>query len=126
MSRSLQRWVVNESMRGEDAGWRMRCKIIRNLARGESPTQIHRILCCARSQVYEVAAKFLEHGVEGLEDGRESNGSPKVTTEYSIIVLAAVSGSPKRTKARVCPELPCTVAGISCKRRQRSLVVPRA
>lgn len=94
LSRSVQRWVMNESMRGEDAGWRMRCKVIRNLVRGESPTQIHRILCCARSQVYDVAAKFLEHGIEGLEDGRESNGSPKVTSEYVIIVLAAVSGSP--------------------------------
>jgi len=94
LSRSLRRWVMNEAMRGEDAGWRMRCKVIRNLVRGESPTQIHRILGCARSHVYDVAAKFVEHGVEGLEDGRESNGSPKVTTEYAIIVLAAVSGSP--------------------------------
>ena len=24
LSRSLQRWVMNEAMRGEDAGWRMR------------------------------------------------------------------------------------------------------
>lgn len=94
LSRAVQRWVMNEAMRGEDAGWRVRCKVIRNLVRGESPTQIHRILGCARSQVYDVAKKFVECGVEGLEDGRESNGSPKVTTEYAIIVLAAVAESP--------------------------------
>lgn len=94
LSRRVQRWVVNEAMRGEDAGWRMRCKVIRNLVRGESPMQIHRILGCSRSQVYAVAAKFIEGGVEGLEDGRESNGSPKVTAEYAITVLSAVSGSP--------------------------------
>lgn len=94
LSRRLQRWVREEAMRGEDAGWRMRCKVIRNLVRGESPTQIHRVLGCARSHVYDVAGKFALHGVEGLEDGRESNGSPKVTTEYAIIVLAAVAGSP--------------------------------
>lgn len=94
LSRSLQRWMTNEAMRGQDAGWRMRCKVIRNLVRGESPTRIHRILGCARSHVYDVAAKFIERGVEGLEDGREGNGSPKVTAEYATVVLAAVSGSP--------------------------------
>ena len=94
LPRRLQRWVMNEAMRGEDVGWRMRCKVIRNLVRGESPTQIHRILGCARSHVYDVAGKFLACGIEGLEDHRESNGSPKVTVEYAIIVLAAVSGSP--------------------------------
>ena len=63
LSRSLQRWVMNEAMRGEDAGWRMRCKVIRNLVRGESPTQIHRILGCARSHVYDVAAKFVTYAL---------------------------------------------------------------
>src|SRR5262245_20169547 len=94
LSRSSRRWLVNEAMRGEDAGWRMRCKVIRNLVRGEPPTRIHRILGCSRSHVYEVAGKFIARGVEGLEDGREGNGSPKVTPEYAIIVLAAVAGSP--------------------------------
>ena len=85
---------MNEAMRGEDAGWRMRCKVIRNLVRGESPTPIHRILGCARSHEYDLAGKFIERGVESLADGRECNGSPKVTKEYSSIVLAAVSGEP--------------------------------
>ena len=44
--------MMNEAMRGEDAVWRMRCKVIRNLVRGISLTQIHRILGCARSHVY--------------------------------------------------------------------------
>lgn len=94
LPRSLQRWLINEAMRGKNAGWRMRCKVIRNLVRGESPTRIQRILGSARSHIYGIAAKFLEHGIEGLEDGREGNGSPKVTTEYTSIVLEAVAGSP--------------------------------
>ena len=65
-----------------------------NLVRGESPTQIRRILGCARSHVYDVAAKFIASGVEGLGDRREGNGSPKVNDEYAAFVVEAVAGAP--------------------------------
>lgn len=94
LSAKLRRWVIREAMRGEHAGQLVRCKIVRNLARGESPTRIHRVLGCSRSLVYEVATRFSERGVEGLRDGRENNGTPKVTEDYTLFVLTAVAGSP--------------------------------
>lgn len=94
LKRSEQRWLVGESMNAPDAGWRMRCKVIRNLVRSESPSVIGRILGCARSTVYRVAAEFLTHGIEGLVDGREDNGDLKVDEDYVVTVLVAVAGSP--------------------------------
>jgi transposase len=95
LSKSERRWLVSEAMRGPNADWRTRCKIIRNLARGESPARIAAILGCSRSQVYRIAARFLEDGLAGLVDRREDNGEPKVTAEFEWLVLAAVAGSPQ-------------------------------
>jgi transposase len=94
LSKQLQRRLNDEAMRGEEAGWRMRCKIIRNLVRGESPARIHGVLGCARSQVYNVAHRFLAQGLEGLVDRREENGAAKVDEHYTAVVLAAVAGAP--------------------------------
>lgn len=88
-------FVNRESMVGRDAEFRMRSKIIRNLVRGESPTQIHRILGCSRSQVYRIAHRFVANGTVGLVDHREDNGPTKVSEEYASEVLAAVAGSPR-------------------------------
>jgi transposase len=95
LSHRERRWLVGESMRAEDAAWRMRCKIVRNLARGETPMRISSILGCGRSQVYRVANRFLEHGPNGLVDRREDNGDPKVTEEFEWTVLIAVATSPQ-------------------------------
>lgn len=95
LSKRERRWLVSEAMQGEDGDWRMRCKIARNLARGESPTRIATILGCSRSQVYRVAARFLESGLSGLVDRREDNGEAKVTEEYEWTVLIAVAQSPQ-------------------------------
>lgn len=93
LPRRSRRQVIQESMHGENPGLG-RCKIVRNLVRGESPARIHRVLGCARSHVYQVAARFIARGVEGLRDGREHNGAPKVTEDYTLFVLTAVAGSP--------------------------------
>lgn len=95
LSKRERRWLVSEAMRGADGDWRMRCKIVRNLVRGESPTRIASILGCSRSQVYRVAARFLESGLSGLVDRREDNGEAKVTEEYEWTVLIAVAHSPQ-------------------------------
>jgi transposase len=95
LKKSEQRWMVAESMNAADAEWRMRCKIIRNLVRGETPSTIARVLGCSRSSVYRVADRFLAEGPEGLVDGREDNGEPKVTEELVLTVLVAVAGSPR-------------------------------
>lgn len=95
LTRKIRRWMISEAMHAQDAGWLMRCKIIRNLARGESPTTIHRILGCGRSQVYRVAGRFIEHGPDGLVDHREDNGDSKVDGQYLAFVVVAVASSPE-------------------------------
>jgi transposase len=96
LSKSERRWLISESMRSADANWRMRCKIVRNLARGERPEGIAAILSCSRSQVYRVAGRFLSDGPAGLVDRREDNGRLKVTEEYEWSVLIAVALSPQQ------------------------------
>jgi len=95
LSKTERRWLQSEAMSGREANWRMRCKVIRNLARGESPTKMASILGCGRSQVYRIAQRFLQEGVAGLVDRREDNGESKVTEQYECIVLTAVAGSPQ-------------------------------
>lgn len=94
--RKLRRSFMAESMRSSDPELRMRCKIIRNLVRGESPTRIAKILGSARSHVYHTAHRFLAQGVEGLFDRRVDNGEPKVQEAYIATVLEAVAGSPQQ------------------------------
>lgn len=96
LSRTERRWLISEAMHSADAGWMVRCKIARNLARGELPRRIASILGCSRSQVYRVARRFLAEGPAGLVDQREENGRPKVTEEFEWCVLAAVALSPQQ------------------------------
>jgi transposase len=95
LSKPARDFLNREAMTGRNAEFRMRCKIIRNLARGETPMQIHRILGCSRSQVYRMSHRFVKNGIVGLVDQREENGPTKVLEEYASEVLAAVAGSPR-------------------------------
>jgi transposase len=94
LSKRTRRWLNSESMVSADAGWRMRCKTVRNLVRGEEPSTIARLLGCSRSHVYRVARRFLEGGPEGLVDRREDNGEAKVSEQYVGCVVAVVAGAP--------------------------------
>lgn len=94
LPKASQRWLMGEAMRSSDAAWQMRCKIIRNLVRHESPETIARILGCSRSHVYRVAHRFVAQGLEGLVDRREDNGCAKVDEHYAATVLELVAGSP--------------------------------
>jgi transposase len=94
LSKKTQRWLNSESMVAADAGWRVRCKIVRNVIRGEAPTMIARLLGCSRSQVYRVTQRFLTQGPEGLVDRREENGEAKVSADYVGCLLAVVAGTP--------------------------------
>ena len=96
LAKREQRLVASESMIAPEAGWRMRCKIVRNLVRGESPSMISRILGVARSQVYRVAHRFIAERVQGLIDRREDNGTGKVTQDFEQSVLSAVAESPQQ------------------------------
>lgn len=94
LSAALRRFVNSQAMRSTAATFGLRCKVVRNLARGESPCVIARILGCSESSVYRAAQRFLQAGVEGLHDGRDDNGETKVHETYVAAVLKAVAGSP--------------------------------
>ena len=61
----MRRWVMSEAMHSADAELQMRCRILRNLVRGESPTVIAEFLGVSRSQVYRVAHRLLDDGAQG-------------------------------------------------------------
>jgi transposase len=50
---------------------------------------------CAKSQVYRVADRFIEHGLIGLADRREDNGENKITDTYGMELLRLIEGSPQ-------------------------------
>jgi transposase len=92
LSRGRQRAINRSAMNDLDAGFRLRCKIVRNLVRGELPTTISRVLGVSLSQVYRVADRFVERGELGLVDRREDNGEAKVTEEYKEELVRLVEG----------------------------------
>lgn len=95
LTRRERCWLVSEASTARDARWRTRCQIVRNLARGQSPTRIVEVLGCSRSQVYRVAERFLAAGPAGLVDRREDNGPLKATEKYAATVLMLVESSPE-------------------------------
>ena len=82
-------------MRASDAVMRCRCKIILSLVQGKAPTTIAKGGLCAKSQVYRVADRFIEHGPVGLADRREDNGENKVVDTYGAELLRLIEGSPQ-------------------------------
>ena len=82
-------------MRASDAVMRCRCKIILSLVQGKAPTMIAQGGLCAKSQVYRVADRFIEHGPVGLADRREDNGENKVSDTYGADLLRLIEGSPQ-------------------------------
>jgi transposase len=82
-------------MRAWHAVMRCRCKIILGLVQGKTPTMIAQGGLCAKSQVYRVADRFMEHGLVGLADRREDNGETKVTDAYGMELLRLIEGSPQ-------------------------------
>ena len=89
-SRSVCRKLRGWAMTSKDAGFRLRCRIVLNLVRGESVQMMSAILGCSRSQVYRVAKRFVEHGAVGLADRREDNGQTKVDESYQAELLRLV------------------------------------
>jgi hypothetical protein len=91
-----ERRIMQSLSRGSpDAVLRCRCKVILALVQGKSPTTIAKGGLCSASQVYRVAARFLDSGPAGLADQREDNGQNKVTESYEWEVLTVLGGSPR-------------------------------
>jgi transposase len=81
--------------RAKDAGMRCRCKMVLALVQGTTPTRIAQGGLGAKSQVYRVAERFIEHGLTGLADRREDNGERKVTEAYELELLRLVDQTPQ-------------------------------
>ena len=88
-------------MRASDAVMRCRCKIILRLVQAKAPAMIAQGGLCAKSQVYRVADRFIEHGPVGLADKREDNGENRVTNAHGMALLRLVEGSPQSTATGV-------------------------
>jgi transposase len=74
---------------------RYRCKVVVSLVQGKTPTMIARGGLCAKSQVYRVADRFIEHRLVGLADRREDKAESKVTDTYGMESLRVLEGSPQ-------------------------------
>jgi len=90
-TKAVRRLIRSSAMHSQRPNFRMRCKIILNLVRGEQPQRIHEILGCSASQVYRVARRFVEEGEIGLADRREDNGEAKVDETYQAEMLRLVA-----------------------------------
>jgi len=87
MRQKIRSWAMTSS----DADFRLRCKIVLNLVRGESTQRMSEMLGCSLSQVYRVARRFVQQGEIGLADRREDNGQTKVDESYQAELLRLVA-----------------------------------
>jgi transposase len=71
---------------------RVRYLIILNLWSGRSAREIERILKVHNTSVYRVAKRFRERGEASLWDGREDNGSEKLSEHFLGILDGVVRG----------------------------------
>jgi hypothetical protein len=85
LSRCERKGIRRRSVRASDAVMHCRCKVILSLVQGKTPTMIAHGGLCAKSQVYRVADRFIEHGLVGLADRREDNGESKVSDSYGML-----------------------------------------
>lgn len=96
LSRRERRIIRSYAKGATDAGLRLRCKIVRSLVQGNTPTDIVRSGMAASSLIYDVMHRFIAQSLLGLADRREDNGQSKVTEEYEAELLAIVPGSPRK------------------------------
>jgi transposase len=78
------------------ASVRTRYLIIINLWHGRGAREIEPILSVHNTTVYRVARRFREHGESSLWDGRENNGSEKLSEAYLGILNRVVRSSPPK------------------------------
>jgi transposase len=76
------------------ASVRIRYLIVFNLWKGRGAREIASILDVHNTTVYRVAQRFREHGEASLWDGREGNGSEKLSETYLGVLNDVVRSSP--------------------------------
>lgn len=93
------RWSVKEKLKKRFrecriASVRTRYLIIINLWNGRGAREIEAILGVSNTTVYRVAKRFREQGEAGLWDGREDNGTEKLSETYLGILNEVVRSRP--------------------------------
>jgi len=74
---------------------RVRYLIIMNVWNGRSAREIERVLKVHNTTVYRVVKRFREHGEASLWDGREDNGSAKLSEHFLQILDRVVRSNPQ-------------------------------
>lgn len=78
-----------------DAGLALRCQMVLHAAKGRTLQTIADAVGCSRSWVVRVVRRFRQHGVVGLMDRREDNGTRKVDDDFLARPYEVVQGQPR-------------------------------
>ena len=78
------------------AAVRLRYLMVLNLLNGRSARHTAEVLGVHNTTVYRVARRFRDHGVAGLWDAREDNGSTKLDDDYLAVLHRVVRGTPRQ------------------------------
>lgn len=95
MGRVERRMLIRFGRRSGDPQTALRFLAIARLGLGRSSVQVSEELDVARSTVVVAAARFAEHGVDGLYDRRRFNGTAKVEDSFRRRVARLLRGSPE-------------------------------
>lgn len=95
MGRAMRRQLIQLGRRSGDAGTALRFHIVSRLGLGRSSPQVAGDLDVACSTVVRAAARFAEHGIDGLYDRRHGNGAAKVDEPFRRRVARLLLGTPE-------------------------------
>ena len=93
LPRGVRRWLQQTARRTRDARLRTRVQIVLLYARGWGAQRIATALNCAPATAVRVVHRFLEHGEDGVFDGRRDNGCPKVDADLLQALAELTAGS---------------------------------
>jgi transposase len=79
----------------KDKALAIRCQVVLLVAKGRRRADVAEGVGCSVSWVNRVAARFRDHGVAGLFDGREDNGEPKLDEWFLSTLYDVVDASPQ-------------------------------
>jgi transposase len=94
MSRVERRLLIKQGRRSRDPATALRFQAVAHLAAGHSSVRVARELDLARSCVVAIARRYVERGVDGLYDGRRSNGAAKVDARFMQRLAAILVHTP--------------------------------
>lgn len=95
LRRPQQRRLLRAMRKTKDPGFLRRCQIVLNYAEERGCTTTAKALHCAPATAIRVAHRFLEDGLEGLEDRRADNGDLMRDDDLLQAVAELLSSHPR-------------------------------